>query len=655
MKNCNIALQNIDKSKYNILIVEDSKTVSKITHMQLTFAGYNCDNAYTLKEAKELISKNQYNLILLDLHLPDGEGEELLDSITSFTKTRIIILTSDKNIELREYFYQFGILDYFNKSDKLIQIINEIDNLIVKVEQNILNKVLIVEDSKVVSAQLTSILATRNYQIIQAFNGSSALECLKNESIDLVILDMELPDIHGTQILHNIKIQPKFSKLPVIAMSGNSNPVVVREVLKSGAIDFLKKPLILEEFVLKVDIWIDYIRKDFWLGCERKILDEYKGIVDESNIVSKTDTKGYITYVNDKFCEISGYSRDELIGQNHNIVRHSDMKTDIYTDMWNTIQSKKTWSGKVKNKIKNGGYYWVDTTISPILDGYGEVREYIALRKDITEFEEAKLNIEKSNKKMKDSIEYASFIQKAIIPNDDTINKYFKDNFIIWEPKDVVGGDIYLINELRDDDECLLMVIDCTGHGVPGAFVTMIVKAIKEQITNKIIHSKEEVDPSKILAFFNKHLKMLLGQNSTQNISNVGFDGQIIYYNKKQNIIRCASARNEIMFIQNNELKSIKGDRHSVGYSDSKEDFVFKNHTIDISIPTKLYLASDGYWDQLGGDKYLPFGKKRFKEMLELNYMLSMEKQKELFKNILFQYQKEYFRNDDITLIGLEF
>jgi PAS domain S-box-containing protein len=115
------------------------------------------------------------------------------------------------------------------------------------------------------------------------------------------------------------------------------------------------------------------------------LLKQYRDIVDRSSIVSKTDINGKITYVNDKFCEISGYTQEELIGKNHNIIRHRDMPKEAFRDIWQTILSKKPWYGVVKNKKKDGSFYTVEATINPILNSENRIVEFIALRNDITD------------------------------------------------------------------------------------------------------------------------------------------------------------------------------------------------------------------------------------------------------------------------------
>ncbi|NOQ32328.1 MAG: SpoIIE family protein phosphatase [Helicobacteraceae bacterium] len=277
-----------------------------------------------------------------------------------------------------------------------------------------------------------------------------------------------------------------------------------------------------------------------------------------------------------------------------------------------------------------------------------------AIFTDITEMENSQLELTEVHKHTKESISYAALIQSSLIPTNKLFRNYFSDYFAIWHPKDIVGGDIYLFEELRDKDECLTLVIDCTGHGVPGAFLTMLIKAIERQVTNKIITDPSiDVSPAWILSYFNRSIKKLLKQDDKFSYSNVGFDGQVMYYNKKENIIKVASAKSDIFYYQNSELSVIKGDRHSVGYRDSDINFEFTDHIIDTSTETTIYLSTDGYVDQNGGTKELPFGKKRLKKMLEKCYSETLADQQEMFIYTLEDYKDGFEQNDDITVVAL--
>ena len=155
-------------------------------------------------------------------------------------------------------------------------------------------------------------------------------------------------------------------------------------IFKAEAIEVKDKIIITLTDITKL------INQQEKLAEVNEILNQYKRAVDSLLIVSKTDTRGIITYVNDKFCEISGYSKEELIGKPHNIIRHPDMPKKVFKDLWDTIKRGEIWRGIVKNRKKNGEEYWVDAGIMPIKNHKGEIIEYIALRTDITELVKAK-------------------------------------------------------------------------------------------------------------------------------------------------------------------------------------------------------------------------------------------------------------------------
>lgn len=341
--------------------------------------------------------------------------------------------------------------------------------------------------------------------------------------------------------------------------------------------------------------------------------------------------------------EIIGSDIDDIYtiqGQHYHIL--DAIKKDGKIE--NSEEQFKTWSGKEFTAL---------LSVTPIR--YKDEEAFIGMVTDITKQKRIEDEIRQIHKHTKSSIEYASLIQHAIIPDDITFKKYFDDYFTLWEPKDIVGGDIYLFDELRTDNECMLMVIDCTGHGVPGAFVTMLVKALERQVSALISTDPNfEVSTAWILEYFNKTMKHLLKQEDETSISNAGFDAAILYYNKKKNIVKFSGAELPLFYVQNNEFKMIKGDRHSIGYKKSNADFKFKEHTIDIDSDMRLYLTTDGFIDQNGGEKGFPFGKKRLKGLIEANYEKTFEEQKSIFMESLKEYQKDEERNDDVTFVGIK-
>jgi PAS domain S-box-containing protein len=202
----------------------------------------------------------------------------------------------------------------------------------------------------------------------------------------------------------------------------------------------------------------------------RLLLEQYKEIVDRSAVVSKTDIYGLITYVNSKFCESSGYCEEELIGKSHNIIRHPDMPSEEFENLWMTIKSAKPWFGKVKNRKKNGDAYYVDTVINPVLNDNGEIIEYIAIRHDITELEQykdlLKDELQIKNKNMQENINYFKQYEDAIssvvsVLKTDTNNiiTYANPKFCMlmgYRIRDLVGMDCA---QLRDEKH--KSMLDC--------------------------------------------------------------------------------------------------------------------------------------------------------------------------------------------------
>ena len=259
----------------NILIIEDSKVINNVIYQELTKLTFNVDQAFDFTTAKKLLINNsKYDLIILDLHLPDGEGMDLISNIQSLSKTKVVILTSTHDEQLREILFELGILDYIIKDKNIFYSISEIVKIINTITTKVQDKVLIIDDSKFICKQVKTILEPRNYCISNAYSGYDGLELLKKEDFDLIILDMELPDIHGVKVLENIRRNRKLITIPVIVLSGTSTPEIIRKILKGGASDFLKKPFVFEEFILKVDLWIDYFRN------KKELLDKTEELED---------------------------------------------------------------------------------------------------------------------------------------------------------------------------------------------------------------------------------------------------------------------------------------------------------------------------------------------------------------------------------------
>ncbi|MCK9491693.1 MAG: PAS domain-containing sensor histidine kinase [Sulfurimonas sp.] len=161
------------------------------------------------------------------------------------------------------------------------------------------------------------------------------------------------------------------------------------------------------------------------------MLEQYKNAIEKSNIISKTDTEGIITFVNDEFCKISGYTKEQLIGFNHNIVRHPDVEQEKFEDLWRTIKSKKVYKNTVKNRAKDGSTFYVNTTVIPILDHKEEIVEFIAIRYDVTKevfYKEELLKKEKQLQDLNETLELRVHRKtKELEELNETLEKRIKE------------------------------------------------------------------------------------------------------------------------------------------------------------------------------------------------------------------------------------
>ncbi|MEO5339056.1 MAG: SpoIIE family protein phosphatase [Magnetococcus sp. MYC-9] len=255
--------------------------------------------------------------------------------------------------------------------------------------------------------------------------------------------------------------------------------------------------------------------------------------------------------------------------------------------------------------------------------------------------------IEEANKKIQDSIQYAQRIQQALLPDWVALRSSLLDSFILWEPRDVVGGDIYFAE--TEEETVLLALLDCTGHGVPGAFMTMIaISGLKRLVRDEGLR-----DPADLLKSLNFVVKTTLQQENEQARSNDGLDAGILVIDRPRRQIRYAGAKLALITIQEGTLRVLKGDKKSLGYKESSLDHTYTTHTLPAESGMLCYLATDGAVDQLGGPKGLALGNARFHALLLENSVHPMEQQKRLLQEQLRRYQGGMERMDDLTVLGV--
>jgi ligand-binding sensor domain-containing protein/serine phosphatase RsbU (regulator of sigma subunit) len=257
--------------------------------------------------------------------------------------------------------------------------------------------------------------------------------------------------------------------------------------------------------------------------------------------------------------------------------------------------------------------------------------------------------IEIKNKDITDSINYAQRIQASILPPISKLQETFSGSFVFYQPRDIVSGDFYWY-DFMDDDRFVVVCADSTGHGVPGAFMSMIGTTLIKDIT-----ARKEVDsPASLLEMLDQEIMEALNQNIEAERSNDGMDIIVSEINMKTKLLRVSSAMRPMIIYRSGEQTYVRGSRSSVGGQYEKEDKVFETFEYQLMKGDKIYMFSDGYPDQFGG----PLGKKfkmvRVKNMLRDIHEKPMEEQYNYIKNNFEIWKEENDQVDDVLFMGIE-
>lgn len=249
------------------------------------------------------------------------------------------------------------------------------------------------------------------------------------------------------------------------------------------------------------------------------------------------------------------------------------------------------------------------------------------------------------NQRIVDSIDYAKRLQESILPTAEELQVILGNYFILWKPRDTVGGDFYWVRRI-DDDRRLVVLADCTGHGVPGAFMTMAVNSILNHIVDQ-----DHTEPADILAELNRRMKATLHRNDQCRLADDGLDMAVCCIEKNKKLV-FAGAKIPLYIKRGNQVHLIKGDKRSIGYRRSSNDLEFTSHSWELEPQDRFYLATDGYIDQNGGTNDYPIGRKKLIQAILEQGSRPMSEQQQAFEVMLSNYMGNESQRDDITLLG---
>ncbi len=399
--------------------------------------------------------------------------------------------------------------------------------------------------------------------------------------------------------------------------------------------------------------------------------------LNETSYVTITDSCGNITYANDKFCSIMGYPFEELIGQNHRILKSGIHTDEVFSIMWQTISvEKRIWRSEVCNKTKNGDLVWFDSFIVPFLNEKAEPYQYMAMRFDITDKKRAEeesifknnelkrknQEIENITNQIMSSLEYAHTIQLALLPSDEFLTQLIPDHFVFYNPLEIVSGDFYWANIYKE--KIMFAVGDCTGHGVPGAMMSML----GISFLNDIYKSHELSEAHLMINELRNRIINNLHQTGKIGEHHDGMDIALGIINLETYDLEYSGAFNPIVIIrkdceeisgyENMSLNGftahvLKGDRMPVGFYHGAQQS-FSKHTWKLQKDDTLYFFTDGFIDQTGGGDHKKYRLNNFVKTLLQIQEYPMQVQHLALNQVLIDWMGDSHQVDDILVMGVK-
>lgn len=383
---------------------------------------------------------------------------------------------------------------------------------------------------------------------------------------------------------------------------------------------------------------------------EQRMRSKMQALSENSpDLITRLENDGPISYINPVIESITGNKPEEYLNKN---LTDTDINKSIVDQWLEIIESVKDTNENIVGEIdflSEEGKRIMHVNAIPEFDESKNLESVLIVSHDITERKLIELEVQNKNKKINDSINYAKRIQGAILPNTNIINRTLPDSFIFYKPKDVVSGDFPWY--VRVGEEIYIAAVDCTGHGVPGALLSLI----GYFLLNDIVRSRKVSDPGQILDQLDEGVTTTLRQDQDDSKTKDGMDIALCKIDAEKRHVEYAGAHRPLYVMKSNEMVEIKGNKFAIGGGIYKNQTNFTTTKLKLKKGDSIYFCSDGFPDQFGGPDDRKFGPKRTREIIQNVHEKSMREASEEFESQWINWQGEEKQTDDVLLIGIKF
>jgi PAS domain S-box-containing protein len=381
--------------------------------------------------------------------------------------------------------------------------------------------------------------------------------------------------------------------------------------------------------------------------------DIQEQILEKLNaLVVVLGSAGQAEYVSPSAGQLLGYDPEQLRGDNWwEVTRVSKpegerTKQKILAHMKRNAGSAETFEHLFKTAY--GGQKWIRWNVS-----YLSAEQIIGIGYDITDKKlrekqllDQNLQLQQQHKEIKDSIFYARRIQQSSLQSGGYIGSVFRENFVLYRPKDIVSGDFYFFHQ--DEENKYAIVVDCTGHGVPGAMMSMVANSIIKEV----LLNKKAKTVSGILYELDKELYRCINSYGT-GISSDGMDVSLISVNKRTGRLHYAGAFRPMIIVRKEQVIELKGSRYPLGFYNDV-DKIFEEQVIMPQPGDCIYLFTDGFVDQFGGEEDKKLNRKNFRELLRTAAEMQIGEQEAFLEYAFNNWKQETEQTDDVLVVGIK-
>lgn len=367
------------------------------------------------------------------------------------------------------------------------------------------------------------------------------------------------------------------------------------------------------------------------------------------DLITRINEKGNFFYINPTIKRLTGLATDYFQNKSLDDVELNEQIIDAWKDVISRVFETNSKVSMEMDFPTDEENRIMSLNAIPEYDGDNDIESVLVVSHDITEQKAIENEIRHKNKKINDSINYAERIQDAILPNNEIVKRDLPNSFIYFLPRDIVSGDFPWYQKVGDD--ILISAVDCTGHGVPGALISIIAFFLLQDVVDKGIHQ-----PGEVLDALDQLVTKTLRQDEESSKLKDGMDMGFCKINMKSKTIEYAGAHRPLYIIRKGELLEFKGNKFPIGGGSSYTNKTnFTNHKINIEEGDAVYFFSDGYPDQFGGPENRKFGPKRIKEMLSTYKFNDFSEMEKKVGDSFQEWKGEYKQTDDVLLIGIKF